>query len=365
MTVLYTKKNGKIRVWQCFADGADVVTEYGELGGKQARKTYTAEPKNFGRSNFTDGFTQAKLEVEAKIVYQLKHGYFHTIEEAESWVSPDPMKCHDMKDHGHKMTYPHYVSGKLDGLRMMSDSDGNALSKAGEIISHPEHWKGFTTLARSCQGLDGEVFAGVNVLSLQKINSAFKKPNENTPKLKYFVYDLPIPELTFEEREFRLTNLKRYIAKEGIDWVEIVKHTLVHNEEEMIALHEKYLAEGYEGTVHRTPDGLYEFGKRSYQMQKKKPRFDAECVVLSVRQDKNKDGVLLCKAVNGKQKGVEFECLMRKDADEKINYRKYVNALNLIGECITYGYESLSLDKVPLKPVGLNIRKIDKHFKGE
>lgn len=365
MTVLYTKKNGKIRVWQCFADGADVVTEYGELGGKQARKVYTAEAKNGGRSNATTPEQQAVSEVEAKIVYQLKHGYFHTIEEAENWVSPDPMKCQDMKDHAKKMTYPHYVSPKLDGLRMMIDSDGDALSKAGEVVDPPSHWRGYVALARATQGLDGEVYAGTNNLSLQKINSAFKKPNENTPKLKYFVYDLPIPELTFEEREFRLTNLKRYIAKEKIDWIEIVKHTIVHNEEEMIALHEKYLTEGYEGTVHRTPNGLYEFGKRSCDMQKKKPRFDAECVVLLVRQDKNKDGVLLCKAINGKQSGVEFECLMRKDADEKINYRKYENAVNLIGESITYEFESLSEDKVPLKPVAVAIREIDEHFKGE
>ena len=46
MTVLYTKQGEKLRQWQCFAEGAEVVVIHGQVGGKQTEKRYTAEPTN-------------------------------------------------------------------------------------------------------------------------------------------------------------------------------------------------------------------------------------------------------------------------------------------------------------------------------
>ena len=68
--------------------------------------------------------------------------------------------------------------------------------------------------------------------------------------------------------------------------------------------------------------------------------------------------MLLCQAINGKQTGVQFECLMRKDSHETINYRKYSNALMLIGKAITYEYEELSDKRIPTKPTGVGVREM-------
>ena len=87
MTILYTKQGNKLRQWQCFADGAEVVVIHGQVGGKQVEKRYTAEPKNQGRANATTVEEQALLEAEAKVVKQLKSGYSKMKEEAEAFVS--------------------------------------------------------------------------------------------------------------------------------------------------------------------------------------------------------------------------------------------------------------------------------------
>ena len=55
--------------------------------------------------------------------------------------------------------------------------------------------------------------------------------------------------------------------------------------------------------MYRNLDGLYEFGKRSYDLIKRKTFVDFEAIVLSVEKDKNDCGVLHCEAVNGKGVG--------------------------------------------------------------
>ena len=58
-----------------------------------------------------------------------------------------------------------------------------------------------------------------------------------------------------------------------------------------------------------TPNGMYEMGKRSYDMLKRKPRYSAEALVTGVEKDKSGQGVLYCQAVNGGRREVIFKCL--------------------------------------------------------
>lgn len=44
-TTLYTKQGVKFRQWSCWVEGAEVVVEHGQMGGKLTQKRYTAEPK--------------------------------------------------------------------------------------------------------------------------------------------------------------------------------------------------------------------------------------------------------------------------------------------------------------------------------
>jgi ATP-dependent DNA ligase len=355
---LYTKQGVKFRQWSVWTEGAEVIVEHGQLDSKLTQKRYTAEPRNVGRANATTAEEQATQEAEAKVVKQLKSGYYHTIEEATEHVEFTPMKAQNSDDYKHKLVFPCYIQPKLNGQRLMIDKNGNAWSKQGEPLELPEHWKNVKEIAKTFGGLDGEIYAGLENrggLSLQQIISAFRKPNKDTQKLKLFVYDLPLNNLTFNLRQAIMFQIEE---EYDVSDIVIVAPTVVQNWEEAVSIAKSYVKQGYEGAILRNFDGMYEFGKRSYDLQKLKFRLDAEAVVVSVTQDKNGDGVLLCQAINGKQTGVQFECLMRKDADPNINYRKYSNALLLIGKTITYEYEELSDKGVPTKPVAVSLREM-------
>lgn len=353
---LYGKDSkGKIRRWDISTEGATITMTYGLIDGKQATKTITAEPKNVGRANATTAAEQAVVEAEAKVVKQKKSGYFEDIADAETYIPRNPMKAKDYKDHKNKVTYPCYVQPKLNGLRLLVDKNGNGWSKSGEPTELPAHWETARETAGALKGLDGEIYAGLGVLSLQDINAAHKKPNENTHKLKYYVYDLPHANKPAEKRMQELEMARSALTSPDVVFVETY---LVKSEAEADALYKKWVWMGYEGMVYRSLTGEYEFEKRSEHLIKRKPRPTAEARVLSVLKDRVGQGVMTVEAVNGEQKGVQFDLLMLKSSVPGMNARLYEDACTLVGKTIEYAYEELSDSRIPTKPVGERLREV-------
>lgn len=357
---LYGKDSaGGLKLWEVFTVCNAVHVRHGKLGGKIQEKVTYSRGKNAGKANATTDEQQAVLEAEAKATKQMKKGYFLTKEEALSFVDKTPMKAQNFNEYAHKIKYPCFVQPKLNGLRIMIDADGNAQSKQGEVYEIPQHWKQDIEILKSVgllkNGLDGEVFAGYQSqggLSLQETVSAFRKPNENTHKLKFYVYDST--EVDADQFD-RLCCTVEQIHNFHVKNVVVVHTEIVGTPEEADYFYEYWLKQGAEGMVYRNFAALYQFGKRSYDLIKRKPRQDSEALILSVREDKNGDGVLTCQLENG----VKFDCLMRKDSDADINYRKYQNALLLVDKFIKFEFEEFSLDGVPTKPVGVGLREVN------
>lgn len=355
LPILYTKKGeNKLAFWHVEAVANEVVVQWGELGGKIQKKVYEAYPKNEGKANATTAEEQAILEAKAKWVKQKKDGYFETKEEALAYVNMKPVKAQNYNDHSKKIKYPAHISAKLDGFRCMISHDGSAYSKSGEVYILPEHIQRELDAIRKVMGqdfvgLDGEIYAGIGVLSLQQISSAFRKHNDNTPLLKYYIYDVPDSTEKFWER---WEAVKKVV--QGYNNIVITEGTIVKDEETGDIWYDSHVKAGYEGSVYRNLESKYEFGKRSYNMQKRKPRQDIEARVVSVKKDKNGQGVLSCVL----ESGAETDCLMLTDANDKINYRLYENALKLVDKYITIQFEDYSDDMVPLKPVGIKVREV-------
>lgn len=355
MHTLYGKDSkGDLRVWSIYTEGSEVVVKHGKLLGKVQEKRYTAEGKNQGKSNETTPEQQAGLEAEAKYVKQLKSGYFVTKEDALGFQEFTPMKAFSYKDYSHKIVYPCIGQTKLDGFRLMIDKNGHAWSKQGEPIELPAHWEGVKDFAINCGGLDGECYAGLKDqggLSLQRIISAFRKPNEDTPKLQYWVYDIP-NESTMLDRSKTID----YLSQSKPASIVVVQSVLLKNKEQGDTFFRDITELGYEGIVYRNLDSKYEFGKRSYNLIKRKSRQTTEAIVQSVEKDRNGWGILQCKTFEG----IEFKCQMRVDAAEK-NYRLYENALEIIGKVIEVEYEDVSDTGVPCKCVAIGLREVDKY----
>lgn len=369
MTEYYSKtlygkdSKGNLKVWHVEVLDDEVTVSHGRLGGKMASTTTISTPKNVGKSNATTANEQAVVEAEAKVVKQLKKGYYETKEEALEHVERTPMKAQDYKDFKHKVVYPCYLQPKLNGLRMLIDENLKAQSKAGEDYVIPEHilleLRYLKENGLISHGADGEIYAGLESeggLSLQQIVSAFRKPNENTHKLQYYIYDIPSDSNQFERVDQGLL-MEFILEKTNKDlpfYIKVVPTHWIENEEQGDTLFQYYVDKGYEGVVYRNFDGKYEYGKRSYDLLKRKPRLTTEVKVMSVTEDKIGQGVLTGTLYNGRL--VEF--LMRKDADE-VNYRQHENALNLIGKFVEIEYEELSDGGIPTKPVGIRVREVD------
>lgn len=366
LSPLYGKTSaGKLQIWFVHTEGNSIHVTHGLVDGKKQTKITYAKGKNIGKKNETTDEQQAALEAQSKWQHQRDRGYFETKEEALNFVEFSPMKAQNYNDQAKKIVYPVYLQPKLNGMRLMFGKDGKPVSKSGLDLELPKHWINPLRMLEPYgllkEGLDGEVYAGLESesgLSLQEIISAFRKPNENTPKLEYHVYDIPGGG-TFEERTEKLGKLFEKITKleaEGVKLpIKVVWTGISPDEQEATQVYDVFVKMGYEGAVYRNGKGLYEHGKRSYDLIKRKPHQTTEARVLSVSIDKNEDGVLLCELVNGKQ----FECLLRKDADPNVNFRKFVNAKNLVGQFIEIEFEEFSDDGIPTKPVGVRVREVD------
>lgn len=358
---LYGKSSdSKLKLWEVFTQNDVIVVRHGKLGGKIQEKRTTAVPMNVGRSNETTASEQANTEALAKWTKQKKKGYFEDKEEALGFVTRTPMKAQNFNDHAKKIKYPCYIQPKLNGQRMLIDSEGNCQSKQGESIELPEHWKeDISKLVKSGlmkDGVDGEIFAGhvkQGGLSLQQVISAFRKPNENTHRLFFAMYDT-CSEARQEDRIADMLQIQRL----ELTTIEAVPTILVYNAHEADVWYQKWLDEGAEGLVYRNLDGKYDYGKRSYNLIKRKPRLDAEAKVVGCVPDKNNAGLISCVLQNG----VEFKCLMRVDSHPDVDYRKFENANMLIGTFITFEYEELSDEGVPTKPVGVGLRKMNTNW---
>lgn len=361
---LYGKdKAGGLKVWSVTTEGADVIVSHGKLGGKIQTKTTTSEGKNIGKANETSPAEQAVIEAKAKWVKQKKSGYFETQEEAMASEKWTPMKCQDFKKFAHKVITGGHVQPKLNGVRCMVAKTGEAMSKAGEPYTLPEHIQKAVDKLKAeghvLYGLDGEIYAGLEHeggLSLQRIVSAFRKPNEDTHKLRYYIYDIPDKNSEWEYRKVMLDRLEQAVFDLGLgDVLVVVPSYEVVFMSHYDFLHERFVAKGYEGSIYRNAKGVYEFDVRSYDVIKRKPRQDIEVNVIAVRKDKNGQGVCTGRLENG----VEVDFLMLKEAHPEINYRLYENALTLIGTFVTIAYEEFSDEGTPTKPVGEKLREVE------
>ena len=117
-------------------------------------------------------------------------------------------------------------------------------------------------------------------------------------------------------------------------------------------LHDKYVAEGYEGAIIRNIDGLYEFGFRSNDLIKLKSFMDSEYKIVGVVEATGRDegtAVFVCECEAG-----QFNVKPMGTRELRADYFK--NRKKLIGKMVTVKYQELSNDGIPRFPSAISIR---------
>lgn len=191
-----------------------------------------------------------------------------------------------------------YASRKINGCRCMIYWDGKKVHTASRgggdydpamkfLIENPKLVSWFKNNPDIV--LDGECYKAF--FSLQKISGAarLEQDTEGMDWLEYYIYDVAIPDVIFEDRLKILERIKSELNL-GFDpykeWkdndlrFQMVPQVKVTGWDNIQKLHNKWVSEGWEGLVIRDPNKYYKFGGRGNEMIKVKHYLDSSDIVI-------------------------------------------------------------------------------------
>ena len=344
---IYKKDSkGKIRILTVRIDGAELIQESGIMGGKLVVHQSTAKAKSVGRSNETTPEVQAWKQAKAKIEDKLTGEYFLTIEEAEEKGGAAvilPMLAKDYKKESNKIDWEGdvFVQPKLDGMRAAGEKDKRMISRKGKEITTMMHIETEIDEMMYEAIFDGELYAhGFNFQENMRLIK--KHRGIPTEQVKYHVYDLFMPDKPFKER-YRLLSA----MIQNLDTIELVPTYRIRTEEQLKEVHQKFISEGYEGTMIRHGEGGYAINKRDTQLLKYKDFLDKVYKVHDIEpSDKNpKQGVVICIDDAGQTFGCGMKFSHAEREEILANKEKYIGQP---GEIRFFEYSENGIPRFPV-----------------
>lgn len=310
MTTLYQlDQSGNIKVWKIFAidNGtySTIVIETGRLNGSLIRnETDIKEGKNIGRSNETNHYQQALLEIYSKVNEKIREGYVSDVYAAQKATVlgsgiPHPMLAQKHSPDGSQSSSKTLkqigilgkkivVQPKLDGNRcliVVKNGIPKMYTRKGDLMPvQLEHILRDVRLGLNGTTdviLDGELFS--SEISFNTLNGLIKraKVTEEDKKqrlqIKYHLYDI----ITSDGYEVRMTLLPKFASHNVL----IVPSTFIIATDANIKHYlEKFLSEGHEGLMIRQLGIGYE-SKRTWQLCKVKIFEDEEFKLVGFEED--------------------------------------------------------------------------------
>lgn len=361
--VLYHKgSKGDIRQWQVWSEGADIVTEHGQHGGKLqiARKTATA--KNVGKANATTPEIQARIEAEAMYTHKLTRKYALSIVECEERMML-PMLAHSFEKKKHKIRFPAYIQPKFDGVRCIARVIGEEggtpivqlLTRAGKQWDIPHIALELAKIMPLDMVLDGEIY--LHGKTFQEISKLVKKQRPESRDLEYHVYDVPVYDgddsLPFWKRLLALIGVDKAITDAEIKHIVMCPTSSVLNEQDVYEIQSELLELGFEGAIVRSKEGIYKFGYRSSDLLKVKTFIDDEFEVVGFHAGKGKfETCVIWECVT--KEGESFNCVPQGTAQHR--QELLANGHKYVGQLLKVKFFEWTDDQIPRFPVGIGFR---------
>lgn len=265
------------------------------------------------------------------------------------------------------------VSRKIDGVRCSfywKDGEVRSASRGGgdydpstyQLREHPVLRSFLST--HPDWVLDGELYK--HGKSLQQISGAarMEKTALGCSWIEYFVYDIMVPNATFADRYAMLNELAEYLNQEHFnperEWskdelrMQVVPHVFIsgdNKKDQIMDLHNQYVAEGWEGCVARDVSKAYKYGGRGQEMVKFKMYQDAEFEITGISEGLRPED--MCFTLKTED-NIEFKAKPMGSRELKEQYREDLD--KLIGKMATVKYFYLSDEGTPLQPVLKAIR---------
>ena len=221
--------------------------------------------------------------------------------------------------------------------------------------------------------LDGEIYTKDWNLSMGIVKSSVTE-HEDADKLHYHIWDcLTLREwhtpVTGRGNKKGVSRVSNYDRKRRLSpWrggtnVELVEHTLIHNDEELQAQYQIFLEQGYEGAILKDPDGIYECGRRSPYWLKVKPWFDADLTVVGSYPGEGKHvgrigGLVLEGDTEWRDRTyhVKTEVGTGFTDAERETFQAMVEAESLIGRIVEIKFQEITVDGACRFPVYHRLR---------
>ena len=253
--------------------------------------------------------------------------------------------------------WPLYIQPKLDGVRCLIQADrtytGNnvvAYSRTGK------EWKNIDHILEQLKPffakypnviLDGELYNHDLRDNFEKIISLVRKTKptdedrlESAEMVQFHCYDTIMEHMPFGERNAFITKNFYEVNWDGpqvyYPSIKILDCKLVFNTEQIEADHERFLEQGYEGSILRQ-NKPYEC-KRSWTLMKVKDFSDAEATIIGYETGKGKRTGTLGKFIMQDDDGNEFGCPPGKGYNYKDMANMLENIHDYIGERATFTY---------------------------
>jgi DNA ligase-1 len=318
-TIFKRDSKGKLRVWfmeqdgsrhrthSGLADGAITTTEWTQCGGT-----------NIGRANERDPVAQATFEIEAAYEQKLTREYHKTADAALANGAHffKPMLANKYEDFT-----PGWAQPKLDGVRCIATVEGLFSRQGKEIPGAPHIIETLAPLFAADPDLilDGELYNHELKDDFNEIISLVKKANpsadrlaEIRAKVQFHIYDMPSASGGYTDRHASIVGLFAHGVPAGIHLVETLR---VDTSEQYADLHGRWLTEGYEGSIWRSPTTAYE-QKRSKSLLKRKEFQDDEFKVIRIEEGLgNWSGMakrVVCQLPDGREFGAGIKGSMER-----------------------------------------------------
>jgi len=246
-----------------------------------------------------------------------------------------------------KADYPAFIQPKLDGVRCLFTAEG-AFSRAGNQFMNVDHieqaLKPFFA-KNSTTVLDGELYNHGLKDDFNKIISLVKKKKptkddrvEAAQQVQYHIYDVAsLENSTYTWRWGFINRLTDSSMVRTSNCLVITESKIALDFDEAVALHQKNIKLGYEGSIYRTLDGYYK-GTRSWDLMKFKDFHDAEATIVGYEAGKGKRQGTIGKFIMQDDEGVEFGCPPGKGYDYKDLAGMLDNIHDYIGQRATFTY---------------------------
>lgn len=367
---LYSRTStGAIQTWVMTVEDNTFFTSEGQLNGAQTvSKPTVCYGKNVGKSNETSDDEQALSEAQSRYDKKLRTGYTEDINKIDSCMTYfECMLAKKYDDYKDKIKFPVLASIKIDGARMVNILNSTTSREGDEYLSCPHIGNALKPFFKKHNKgmIDGEIFAKGQ--DFEKIMSLVrtKKPTpedliESEKLCKLWIFDgiVDNPKEGFSKR---FENVKKELkstidAKTLAKYFVFVDNVLVNNHEELVAEHDKYVSQKFEGVIVRFIDAPYE-QKRSKFLLKLKAFVDEEMEIVDFLEGDGSDAGLASKIVVRLKDGSTSEAGIRGDNEYTTQLLK--DRKHYIGKLATVRYQGFTKYGKLRFGVAVNIDRFD------